>query len=417
MLVRNIELRDQTKKLVDTFINVMDNKFVESYGTMFERVTAIINGDAELIAKILELRPDIKEEYLSKCLMYLQQILKTLINADIFSLPPHASTKEEHGCEIAQFITKILEVRDNEKKFFGEGAIKRDYENSVFPKFYQLYENYLYDPSPHDYLVCPISNLTSLKGSIFDSWQIRKVLEAEANSLVEAHNRMGTPLGTWPELVIYLNYDEKWENYLRKIVSSLRLVKAEDIFVTNVYHGFHFPFKPMDIMEAPEGTCIGTMKYHPLSNIEPQEEEELKSLWEVLKDLKDSSYIMTALRRFNFAFERERKEDAWVDYFISLESLFQEDDVNIELGFRLRTRISKVLGGDTFESRKDMRTKIRDLYRIRSAIVHGAVLRTREMKRIEELREITAASIKWFINNDDREDHNKILNLLDLNGK
>ena len=62
------------------------------------------------MAKILELRPDIKEENLSKCLTIIQQFLKTLMKSDVCKTAPHPSTEEGFKQELAWFLTRILEA-------------------------------------------------------------------------------------------------------------------------------------------------------------------------------------------------------------------------------------------------------------------------------------------------------------------
>jgi len=66
-----------------------------------------------------------------------------------------------------------------------------------------------------------------------------------------------------------------------------------------------------------------------------------------------------------------RKEEAFLLYAISLESLILLDNDNHdELKYRLKTRVAHILGTDV-GSRKTISGKIRDLYDIRSKIVHN----------------------------------------------
>ena len=84
MKPRNQEIFSQVKSLSDFFIDLIENyKFVESYGTLFDRVDALVHGDPKLIAKILELRNDIKEEILSTLLTLVQRYIETLTKSDI----------------------------------------------------------------------------------------------------------------------------------------------------------------------------------------------------------------------------------------------------------------------------------------------------------------------------------------------
>jgi hypothetical protein len=273
----------------------------------------------------------------------------------------------------------------------------------------------LYNLAPKGYLVFPINNLTSSRPIDLGSWQIRKMSENEVSSLVEAHQKRSISLDTYPEFIVCLDYDDNWHDNVRKIIAALRLLKREKIFLKYAYRASYFPFHTWQIFNAPEGTRIAEKVAYTASDI-ATEEDELKSLWKVLRNMRDTNCITTALRRFNFAYERERIEDAWVDYFISLESLFLKESggENFELTHRLSNRISKVLGGDTFPKRKKMKKKVVTWYRIRSKIVHGASLKSKELAQIDELNQKVSASIKWFINNTSRENHDTILDMLDL---
>jgi hypothetical protein len=412
---RNKEIFNQAQNLTDVFVRFMNShSFIESYGTLFDRVEALVYADPELIAKILELRQDMKEEELSKCFTQTQRLLKTLMKSDICKTAPHPSTEEGYKNEISWFLTKILEVRKNQNNFFSNTGIEKQYRETLFPRIYKLYEDYLYNPSPKDYYAFPISNLTSSKSIDLETWQIRQLSENEISSLVEVHHKQGIPIEIYPEFIVCLNYDDNWRENVRKIVAVLRLLKREKIFLKHAYRAFAFPFYTWQIFNAPEGTSIAKKVSYEASDI-ALEEEELKSFWGILSNVSETNYLGTALRRFNFAYEREKIEDAWVDYFISLESLFlKKSGENFELSHRLSNRISKVLGGDTFPKRIEMRKKIRDWYDIRSKIVHGATLKPNELTQIDELNQKVSASIKWFIKNIGSEDHDTILDMLDL---
>jgi hypothetical protein len=412
---RNREIFSQAQNLANVFVRFLEShNFIESYGTLFDRVEALVHSDADLIAKILELRPDMKEEELSNILPQTQRFIKKLTESDICKTAPHPSTEEGYKDEITWFLTKVLEVRINQSSFFSNQGLEKTYNETLFPDLYKSYEDYLYNPSPKEYLVFPISNLTSSESIDLETWQIRQLSENEVSSLVEAHNKQGIPLETYPEFIVCLNYDDKWNDNIRKIMATLRLVKREKISLKYAYHAFCFPFQTWQILNAPEGTRIAGNVSFEASDI-AQEEEKLRSLWTVLNRISETNYIATALHRFNFAYEREKIEDAWVDYFISLESLFlKESGENFELIHRLSNRISRVLGGDTFLKRKETKKKIGDWYGIRSKIVHGSTLKSEELTQIDELNRTVSASIKWFIDNADREDHDKILDMLDL---
>ncbi len=80
--------------------------------------------------------------------------------------------------------------------------------------------------------------------------------------------------------------------------------------------------------------------------------------------------LISALQWAGKATIESRREEAFLLYAISLESLVLLENEKEELTFRLRTRVAHLLGKD-IEDRKRITNEIRDLYGIRSKIVHS----------------------------------------------
>ena len=89
----------------------------------------------------------------------------------------------------------------------------------------------------------------------------------------------------------------------------------------------------------------------------------------------DDPALQNALRRFGFAAERHRPEDALVDLMIAAESLFLNDldRREGELRFRMSLRAGWLLGIDR-PTRLDICRMVRRAYDVRSDIVHGNVM-------------------------------------------
>ena len=79
--------------------------------------------------------------------------------------------------------------------------------------------------------------------------------------------------------------------------------------------------------------------------------------------------LRSALRRFNFAYERSRPEDRIIDYWVGLEALFAPDDQR-EFKYRLRLRTAYYLCDDP-DGREDVYQTLGTSYDVRSKIVHG----------------------------------------------
>jgi hypothetical protein len=406
----NAQMFEQAQNLASAVIDVMEMNFVEDYGSLSERVQALINGDADLVARILLIRPDIKEEKLSKCLTLTQRLLTTINLIPSIGKGQNYNEKSKRA-ELALFLARVLEVRQNQSKFFSREGLEKDYHDNQFPKFYELYENYLYKGSK-DYLIFSIGNMVSSTTIDFNEWQIRQLSENEMSNLVEVHEKNRIPLTTYPELVISMDSCEEWQDKIKKIISLFRLIKREKVYLSNAYRAFGFPFCPWQILVVPEGTKTSKRNLYSASDV-LQDETELRRFWNLISVMGESDYVITALRRFNFAYEREKIEDSWVDYFISLESLFATDS-NSEVTHRASNRMARALGGEMLEEKKALRKKIKDWYCIRSRIVHGDKLTQNELVQISELNEKVRASIKWFIKQENRAKHNFLLESLDL---
>ena len=91
-------------------------------------------------------------------------------------------------------------------------------------------------------------------------------------------------------------------------------------------------------------------------------------------------YLQTPVRRLRVAGTRAQKEDALVDYVIGLEALLGTEDERTELGYRFRVRGSVLLAKKKNE-RKGHLVALRDLYDLRSRIVHGQVVAAEDLEK------------------------------------
>jgi len=82
--------------------------------------------------------------------------------------------------------------------------------------------------------------------------------------------------------------------------------------------------------------------------------------------------LQLALNRFNLAGERQSPEDRVLDLMICMEVLFLPDG-NEELTFRLALRAARFLEPVDRNKRAELFANLKEGYKVRSAIVHGAV--------------------------------------------
>jgi hypothetical protein len=415
--IRNPKLHEPLKTLVNAFFDALDKPFFTDYGSWHDRIRALIEGDTEFVAKVLEKRPDLEERKLSLCLVSAEKCLEALLKEDICRNPLHASTTQEYQDELALFLEKLLKERARSRVralFANPQAFARHFDD-VFLREYLRYEKYLYDSSASDVLICPLQNFLCSKNiELENQVAIRKITQEEFRGLVEAEERHGYELESYPECILcVLMNDKNWRESIGSVITSLRLLKKERIGLSRIYYAFALPSRPWKIIEAPTGTRFVEKRVNAIFNLVDPEDVELKNLFTLLDRVKEAGYLTVSIRRFNFAYERERLEDSWIDYFVSLESLYSKASELTEVTYRLATRVSRALGISPLDDRKETRDKIKEWYGTRSKIVHGIQVNLSQ-EQLEDLEEIQRKSLKWFMNHREFANHDKIIDLLDL---
>ncbi len=109
--------------------------------------------------------------------------------------------------------------------------------------------------------------------------------------------------------------------------------------------------------------------------------------------------ILSAMQWAGRATIDERNEESFLLYAIALESLVMERSNESELGYRLKTRISHLLGKD-LTSRKQIRKDVSTLYGIRSAIVHKGAFEVSEVD-LRLMRFLTKEAILTVLMSDE----------------
>lgn len=101
---------------------------------------------------------------------------------------------------------------------------------------------------------------------------------------------------------------------------------------------------------------------------------ELQALWTRIQSVAATGAIGNAVRRFSYASERQRPDDALVDYMIAAESIFLSD-VNQpdrgEMRYRLAHRAALFVDSPDY-SRRQIFQQMRRAYDARSSVAHGA---------------------------------------------
>lgn len=270
-----------------------------------------------------------------------------------------------------------------------------------------------YSEHVSDFVMCPIRNFTAESNIEFEyGIAIRKITQDEFHSLVEADENSGNELRAYPESVVYLPNDE-WQVNLTKVLTSLRLIAKERVGVARTYCGYALPSRPWRILDTVPGTSFLRRESDKgLLTLGDSQSRQLKHLFSLVDKSGDSGYLAVSMSRFNLAYERATLEDSWIDFFISLESLFSKQSELTEVTHRLATRISRVLA-DSVQEKKKLATKIKKWYKTRSEIVHGINVDVKEQE-LQDLEEIVRRSVLWFVGSENSADHDQVIDWIDL---
>jgi hypothetical protein len=203
-----------------------------------------------------------------------------------------------------------------------------------------------------------------------------------------------------------------------EVCSALRLFKAGALALNHVWilntifplEGFgatHNPYSPPRFFDS-----------YTLSS---SEANALATFWQQYQascQVKRKRFEV-ALRRFNFAYERERPEDKLIDYMIALEALLLGDQQ--ELKYKLAMRGAALLGNSPDE-RKRIYDELGEAYNQRSKTVHGDIpkkqitIGTNQLffdELVGRVEEHTRSAIKRFLSLSANQKEEEIIKALD----
>ncbi len=190
------------------------------------------------------------------------------------------------------------------------------------------------------------------------------------------------------------------------VIKSLRILKASGVYRDNEISSELISYTPhggTQISSAyHENIVMGKKLIFDTSDI-----KEFSSIYSYITANRDSR-LAVAYRRLSSGMERRNFEDQLIDYMIGLETLFLPDGT-AELSFRLSLRVAFILN-DTSVERKETFEFLRNIYGIRSKIVHGKQY-SLESEDVLKIEEFLRQSIKlWII------DKNNFLHKITVEG-
>jgi hypothetical protein len=103
---------------------------------------------------------------------------------------------------------------------------------------------------------------------------------------------------------------------------------------------------------------------------------KLSGVWS--HDAIKSNPLFIPNSRFNMYYERSLVEDQLLDLAICVEALFSKSDERTEITYRISRRIGRLLG-HTQAERIALISRAKDIYNVRSRLVHGGHVETKEL--------------------------------------
>lgn len=420
----NNKLFECVNELAEVFFKTFKGKDFSYYnGTQEDLIKLIAECNPDINARILEYRSDLNSDLLNQCSWNIEKCAKILVEENVIKKPPHPSTSTGYKEEIFLFLNRFMKnIRPHHFHPYHIKSIYSPIPSDIsFEEFneslkweYKEYEKYLYEESVCDLIVCPLYNFTGPRDIKFENNSgIRKITPSEFQKIVEADEEIGYSMEYYPEFIIYTPNDgEDWRKVLNHIITALRLLKNEHIGLSRIYNAYALPSRPWkvcDIIREAENKLRNVS-----SSLTEPEETELMNLVTQIGKAESVPYLDIAMRRFNLAYERSQYEDKFVDYAISLESLYSED--SSQINYKISNRAANVLETGQYEDKLKTWKKMNDEYSLRSKIVHGVskIDWNTNRQHLEEIELHVKKSLKWFITHDRYNDKKYITKMLDL---
>jgi len=306
------------------------------------------------------------------------------------------------------FLQYYLEIND-----------KFDYSQKSFDIVFNNFFNYVSEGINHVSYFTPLYNFEAIKDElVFDNIVVRRITEDEFKIVTRLGNGPGQTKTVNPDFV-NLQYilettlprktSLKKENLeakerFSKLTQSMTLLFAGNIVMGSLYRNYSNPWARIrHFIDGHEPDFFSNKRLR----LTPKKYDSLLSFYKSFKEVelskKEYKFLKMAISRFELAMQKKQSEDKIVDYMISLESLFTSGPG--ETRMKMSNRIS-VLMGDSEEDKEKLWYFLNAAYNIRSGIVHGEGIRSKQIMNKEytldeissKLEEITRISIRKMLN-------------------
>jgi hypothetical protein len=160
------------------------------------------------------------------------------------------------------------------------------------------------------------------------------------------------------------------------VLTAFRLYKTDYIGRGNIFDWESGPPTGIGrfgfVIDDRTASMISNGVRAPTYKLTVPEVERIADIYKNLRQKGTRSKLRVALSRFNGSYRRHDPRERIIDLIIAMENLFGDETVGqtTEVGYRLRLRAARYLGEDA-DQRMELFYFIRDLYELRSKIVHG----------------------------------------------
>jgi len=280
-----------------------------------------------------------------------------------------------------------------------------EFDEGLFDELYYRLVDFYFMPSNMVKASAPILNLkTDYTLDIIEleeGLRIKRVSDDEFRKLFQISEQNLTKSISTIELIninfiiekLYSNRDEINWIEVKKIFDmvniAFRLIKSGNIgFNTVILETKGWPEEWQNWSIAPAHNIVPEA---PVVVVNNDDVQEIIRLWSLIKNNWEKFSI--AMRRFNYAGERENEEDKLLDYAVGLESLFK-----ISTGYGVATRVAQFVGTNR-NTKYQIFDKVRSAYELRNSLIHGSSgISEAKVKAVNKnLREYLVEAIKKFL--------------------
>ncbi|MGD0177713.1 MAG: hypothetical protein ABSC50_12915 [Candidatus Bathyarchaeia archaeon] len=311
------------------------------------------------------------------------------------------------------------------------------YDADSFDRVYRDLERFYYQETIPLHALVPLHNVSSIEeGEIIleDRLRVRKIATRELEEIFdEAQNSRLLPIPSYDianmRYFAEITYETKKgfgnitpdssdtelnvDELIGKVIAALRLFKFGVL-------GFNLVWI-LPLIDTPVvGTRLGsaTLGYRRYVGrpylLGAGEAVELKDFWKKIApiNLGGSDPLAIAIRRFNYAYERDKPEDRLVDYLVAFEALFFKTGEFGEFRHKLASRVARFVARD-YDQRKQVFKTMGDFYDMRSKVVHGEYV-TIDEGFVNNVEDLLRLSIKSFLELPPGTSHDNLIERLDL---